>query len=63
MFQCFNVSLKQNACLGFFAGFLCNIWQRGLKGLGKVLLKVSDRSLDQIGHKLSFEHAQKTDCD
>ena len=25
MFQCFNVSLKQNACLVLFAGFLCNI--------------------------------------
>ena len=26
MFQCFNVSLKQNACLVLSAGFLCNIW-------------------------------------
>ena len=25
MFQCFNVSLKQNACLVLSAGFLCNI--------------------------------------
>ena len=25
IFQCSNVSLKQNACLGISVGFLCNI--------------------------------------
>ena len=26
MFQCFNVSLKQNACLGFLRGFCYDVF-------------------------------------
>ena len=29
IFQCSNVSLKQNACLGISTGFLCNICRVG----------------------------------